>query len=88
MGKPIKVAIAGIGNCCSSLIQGLYYYKDVDSNDRIVPGLMHNVLGGYKISDIKVVAAFDIDPAKHSKNNGTPILPIEELKEFVKPLRI
>jgi myo-inositol-1-phosphate synthase len=67
MGE-IKVAIAGIGNCCSSLIQGLYYYKDVDSNDKLVPGLMHNVLGGYKISDVKPVAAFDIDERKVGKD--------------------
>jgi len=62
--KEIRVAIAGIGNCASSLIQGLYYYKDIDSNDNLVPGLMHNVLAGYRISDIKVVAAFDIDKRK------------------------
>ncbi len=62
--KEIRVAIAGIGNCASSLIQGLYYYRDIDSNDSLVPGLMHNVLAGYRISDIKVVAAFDIDKRK------------------------
>ena len=62
--KEIRVAIAGIGNCASSLIQGLYYYKDIDSNDNLVPGLMHNVLAGYRISDIRVVAAFDIDKRK------------------------
>ena len=64
MAEPIKLAVAGVGNCCSSLIQGLFYYKDVDSNDEAVPGLMHNVLGGYRISDIKPVAAFDIDTRK------------------------
>lgn len=64
MSKPIKIAISGIGNCCSSLIQGFYYYKDVTSNDELVPGLMHNVIGEYKISDIEVVAAFDIDARK------------------------
>jgi myo-inositol-1-phosphate synthase len=63
MGE-IKIAISGIGNCCSSLIQGLYYYKHISSNDELVPGLMHNVLGGYKISDIRPVAAFDIDKRK------------------------
>ncbi len=60
----IKIAIAGVGNCCSSLIQGLFYYRNVDSNENIVPGLMHNVLGGYRISDIRPVAAFDIDARK------------------------
>ena len=57
----IKVAIAGIGNCASSLVQGVEYYKDVQASDEPVPGLMHNVFGGYKISDIEFVAAFDVD---------------------------
>jgi myo-inositol-1-phosphate synthase len=84
MGK-IKVAIAGIGNCASSLIQGVEYYKDVTANDELVPGLMHNVLGGYKISDIEFVAAFDVDKRKVGKplnkaiyekpNNTYEILP-------------
>jgi len=68
VGKEIRVAISGVGNCCSSLIQGLYFYKDVHSNDEQVPGLMHNVLGGYKISDVKPVAAFDIDKRKVGKD--------------------
>lgn len=67
MGK-IKVAIAGLGNCASALIQGIYYYRNVDNNDEFVPGLMHNVLGGYKISDIEIVAAFDIDKRKVGKD--------------------
>ncbi len=67
MGE-IKVAISGIGNCACSLIQGLYYYKDISNNDQLVSGLMHNVLGGYRISDIKVVAAFDIDSRKVGKD--------------------
>lgn len=68
MSKPIKIAIAGIGNCASSLIQGLYYYKNVKNNQELVPGLMHNIIGGYKISDIKIVAAFDIDQRKVGKD--------------------
>lgn len=64
----IKIAIAGLGNCASSLLQGLEYYKKVDGNSPAVPGLMHNVLGGYRISDIKVVAAFDIDRRKVGKD--------------------
>jgi len=64
----IKIAIAGVGNCASSLIQGLFYYKDVDTNNALIPGLMHNVLGGYKISDIKPVAAFDVDKRKVGKD--------------------
>jgi myo-inositol-1-phosphate synthase len=68
MLKEIKIAIVGIGNCASSLIQGLFYYKDVKDERELVPGLMHNVLGGYRISDIKVVAAFDIDARKVGKD--------------------
>ncbi|MDD4358638.1 MAG: inositol-3-phosphate synthase [Candidatus Pacebacteria bacterium] len=68
MSKKIKVAIAGLGNCASSLIQGLEYYKNVDNNDELVPGLMHNVIGDYKISDIEIVAAFDIDKRKVGKD--------------------
>lgn len=66
--KEIKIAIVGIGNCTSSLIQGLFYYKNVDSNSEMIPGLMHNVLGGYTISSIKPVAAFDIDARKVGKD--------------------
>ncbi len=67
MTGKIKVAIAGIGNCASSLIQGCEYYKDVGASDKLVPGLMHNVLGGYKISDVDFVAAFDVDKRKVGK---------------------
>lgn len=58
----IKVAIAGIGNCASSLIQGITYYRDKDPAD--ATGLMHWDLGGYRPGDIEVVAAFDIDRRK------------------------
>jgi myo-inositol-1-phosphate synthase len=68
MTKKIKVAIAGVGNCASSLIQGLEYYKDVKSSDETIPGLMHPFLGGYLISDIEVVAAFDVDCRKVGKD--------------------
>lgn len=65
MGK-IKVAIVGIGNCASSLIQGVYYYRDKSPEDAI--GLMHWDIGGYRPSDIEVVAAFDIDRRKVGKD--------------------
>jgi myo-inositol-1-phosphate synthase len=68
MVKQIKIAIAGIGNCCSSLIQGLFYYQNVKNEKGFVPGLMHPVLGGYKISEIRPVAAFDIDKRKVGKD--------------------
>ncbi len=58
----IKIGIVGIGNCASSLIQGLEYYKNRDSNDS--NGLMHWDIGGYKPHNIEVVAAFDIDKRK------------------------
>ncbi len=60
----IRIAIAGVGNCASSLVQGLDYYKHIKNSDELVPGLMHNSLGGYLISDIKPVAAFDVDRRK------------------------
>lgn len=68
MAKEIKIAIAGVGNCASSLIQGLFYYKNINSNNELVPGLMHNVLGGYGVSDIKPVAVFDVDSRKVGKD--------------------
>ena len=66
MGK-INVAIVGVGNCASSLVQGVNYYKDT-KEDESVPGLMHINLGGYHISDINFVAAFDIDKNKVGKD--------------------
>jgi myo-inositol-1-phosphate synthase len=66
MGK-INVAILGAGNCASSLVQGVYYYKKAKEQDS-VPGLMHVNLGGYHISDINFVAAFDIDINKVGKD--------------------
>lgn len=66
MGK-INVAIIGTGNCASSLVQGVYYYRN-DSNSDFIPGLMHPVLGGYHISDIDFVAAFDVDKGKVGKD--------------------
>ncbi|MFH1664202.1 MAG: inositol-3-phosphate synthase [archaeon] len=68
MGKEIRVAVSGVGNCASSLIQGVYYYASVKENDESVPGLMHNVFAGYRIKDIKFVAAFDIDKRKVGKD--------------------
>ena len=63
--KKIKVAIVGLGNCASSLIQGLYYY---DNSKKNAIGLMHETLGGYTISDIEVVLAIDIDARKVGKD--------------------
>ncbi|MCD6248331.1 MAG: inositol-3-phosphate synthase [Hadesarchaea archaeon] len=66
MGK-IRVAIAGVGNCASSLVQGVEYYKDA-REDEFVPGLMHVNFGGYHIGDIEFVAAFDVDANKVGKD--------------------
>lgn len=66
MGK-INVAIVGVGNCASALVQGVEFYKDAGDDDRI-PGVMHNNLGGYRIKDINFVAAFDIDKNKVGKD--------------------
>jgi myo-inositol-1-phosphate synthase len=59
----VKVAIAGVGNCASSLVQGVEYYREADPAQN-VPGLMHVVLGGYHVGDLEFVAAFDVDSAK------------------------
>ena len=63
----VNVAIIGVGNCASSLVQGVYYYKKAKENE-FVPGLMHVNLGGYQIRDINFVAAIDIDKNKVGKD--------------------
>jgi myo-inositol-1-phosphate synthase len=84
----IRVAIIGVGNCASSLVQGVEYYKNATEND-FVPGVMHVNLGGYHIRDIEFVAAFDIDKNKVGKdlseavftfpNNTTKFSPVPHL---------
>ena len=59
----VRVAIIGVGNCASSFVQGVHYYRDADPSQQ-VPGLMHVDLGGYHVSDIEFSAAFDIDVDK------------------------
>jgi len=86
--KKIKVAIAGVGNCASSLIQGIEHYRTADPADT-VPGLMHVVLGGYHVGDVEFVAAFDVDAAKvgldlgkaifSGQNNTVKFAPVPEL---------
>jgi myo-inositol-1-phosphate synthase len=70
--KKVRVAIAGIGNCASSLVQGVEFYKDADPNER-VPGLMHVDLGGYHVGDVEFVAAFDVDAEKVGLDLGKAI---------------
>ena len=59
----VRVAIVGVGNCASSLVQGVQYYKDADETST-VPGLMHVKFGSYHVRDVKFVAAFDVDAKK------------------------
>jgi len=68
----INVAIIGLGNCASSLVQGVHYYRDA-KKDAKIPGLMHVDLGGYHVSDLNLVAAFDIDANKVGKDIGEAI---------------
>jgi myo-inositol-1-phosphate synthase len=60
----IKIAIVGLGNCASSLVQGIEFYKDVNN----ITGLINEIIGGYRVSDIDVVAAFDVDKRKVDKD--------------------
>ena len=72
MSKKIRVAIAGVGNCASSLVQGVEYYRHADPGDE-VPGLMHVTLGGYHVGDVEFVAAFDVDASKVGLDLGKAI---------------
>ena len=84
MGKQkIKVAILGVGNCASSFVQGIHYYSSTNKED----GLISDVIGGYKVSDIEVVAAYDINKSKVGKDLGDAIFsePNNTLKFFEVP---
>jgi myo-inositol-1-phosphate synthase len=81
--KKIKLAVAGLGNCASSLIQGIEYYKYADENDCI--GLMHYDIGGYRAGDIDVVAAFDIDARKVGKDIGEAIFALPNCTKIFNP---
>ena len=72
MGEKVRVAVIGVGNCASSFIQGVHYYRDA-KDDEFVPGLMHVNLGGYHISDIEFTAAFDVDKTKVGKDLSVAI---------------
>jgi myo-inositol-1-phosphate synthase len=72
MGK-VRVAIIGVGNCASSFVQGLHYYRNAKEADR-VPGLMHVNLGGYHIRDVEISAAIDIDRNKVGKDVSEAIV--------------
>jgi len=68
----VRVAIIGVGNCASSLVQGVEFYRNAPDRE-FVPGLMHVKLGGYRVSDIEFSAAFDIDADKVGKDLGEAI---------------
>jgi myo-inositol-1-phosphate synthase len=70
--RTVRLAIAGVGNCASSLLQGIQYYRQAEPAES-VPGLMHVVLGGYHVRDVQVVAAFDVDAAKVGLDVGKAI---------------
>lgn len=70
--KKVRVAIIGVGNCASSLVQGVHYYQDATDDD-FIPGIMHNNLGGYRIRDVEFSAAIDIDTEKVGKDLSTAI---------------
>ena len=72
MGK-INVAIIGVGNCASSLVQGIHKYREIP-DDETIPGLMHPTIGGYEIGDINIVAAFDVDKNKVGKDLSEAIV--------------
>jgi myo-inositol-1-phosphate synthase len=72
----VRVAIVGVGNCASSLIQGVEYYRAADPNDR-VPGLMHVKFGEYHVSDVEFVAAFDVDAKKVGRDIAEAIVASE-----------
>jgi myo-inositol-1-phosphate synthase len=71
--NPIRVAIVGVGNCASALVQGIEFYKDAAPGES-VPGLMHVNLGPYHVSDVQIVAAFDVDGKKVGKDVAEAIL--------------
>jgi myo-inositol-1-phosphate synthase len=70
--RKVRVALAGVGNCSSSLVQGLTYYREADPAES-VPGLMHVTLGGYHVADVDIVAAFDVDATKVGLDVGKAI---------------
>ncbi|MEU7911584.1 inositol-3-phosphate synthase [Microbispora bryophytorum] len=72
----VRVAIVGVGNCASSLVQGVHYYKDADPGTR-VPGLMHVRFGDYHVGDVEFVAAFDVDAKKVGRDLSEAIVASE-----------
>jgi myo-inositol-1-phosphate synthase len=83
----VRVGIIGVGNCASSLVQGLTYYRDADGNEPI-PGLMSPELGGYRVGDIEIVSAFDVAAAKVGLDVADAIwAPPNNTERFATPAR-
>jgi myo-inositol-1-phosphate synthase len=72
VSRSVNVAIVGVGNCASALVQGVEYYRDAKP-DEFVPGLMHVDLGGYHVRDVRFTAAFDIDARKVGRDLGEAV---------------
>jgi myo-inositol-1-phosphate synthase len=77
--KTVRVAIIGVGNCASALVQGIHFYNQA-AEDEFIPGLMHNNLGGYRVRDIEFSAAFDVVDTKvgwtcPKPSSPTPTIP-------------
>ena len=71
--KEIRIAIAGLGNCASAILQGIEYYKNINEEDMYIRGLMNPSIGGYLPRHIKIVAAFDVSSTKINKDIGEAI---------------
>jgi Myo-inositol-1-phosphate synthase len=82
--KKIRIAIAGVGNCASALIQGICYYKD--KQDLEASGIMHEEIGGYKPWDIEIVAAWDIDARKVGFDVSQQFLHNQTVLQFLKEI--
>jgi myo-inositol-1-phosphate synthase len=83
--EPIRIGIAGLGNCASSLLQGLEFYRDASAND-VPPGLMHVELGGYHVRDVRLASAFDIHAGKVGKDAAAAIfVPPNNTLRFAEP---
>ncbi|MBE7218470.1 MAG: inositol-3-phosphate synthase, partial [Caulobacteraceae bacterium] len=84
-GRKVRLGIVGVGNCASSLVQGLAHYAEATSNAP-PPGLMHVELGGYHVSDVEVTSAFDVHAGKVGRDvsEAIRVAPNNTL-EFARP---
>ena len=83
--KKVRVAIIGVGNCASSLVQGVQFYRDA-ADGVFIPGLMHANLGGYHIGDIEFTAAFDVVDQLRARAGNMPLSVRAEFGPFVEKL--